>query len=184
MPLYKLFCIAAHYPEYRHIKDLVQSSANFLLDQGSAVREIRYLGLKNLPQKMRRHKHNHIIGDYWHMNFDASPTVLQQLNDRMRADHRVVRWTMLKLGERLADVADASTRETNTVYPSASSRDFSTPSTQEMPGDGLGVSSWSTQSHVAGLGDGNGIGEVVHMDQFERDRIASLGSVPYARQPL
>ncbi|KAL5523762.1 hypothetical protein ACEPAG_7935 [Sanghuangporus baumii] len=182
MPLYKLFCIAAHYPEYRHIKDLVQSSAKFLLDQGSVVREIRYLGLKNLPQKMRRHKHNHIIGDYWHMNFDASPTALKQLNDRMQSDHRVVRWTMLKLGERLADVADATTRETNTVYlsPSASSREYYTPSTQEMPGEGLGVRPWSTQNQVAGLADG--IGEAVDVNQYERDRNELLGSNPYGRQ--
>ncbi|KAI5123939.1 hypothetical protein M0805_006354 [Coniferiporia weirii] len=107
MPLYRMFCIAAHYPEYRHIKDLVSQSAKLLLDHGSTVRQIQYLGSHNLPQRMRRHKHYHTAGDYWSMHFDAPPSLLAQLNERMRTDPRVVRWTMLKLGERLEDVVDS-----------------------------------------------------------------------------
>ena len=38
------------------------------------------------------------------MHFDTSPRVLAALNERMRTDPRVIRWTMLKLGERLEDV--------------------------------------------------------------------------------
>lgn len=38
------------------------------------------------------------------MHFDTSPRTLAALNERLRTDPRVVRWTMLKLGERLEDV--------------------------------------------------------------------------------
>ncbi|KAH8119403.1 ribosomal protein S6, partial [Phellopilus nigrolimitatus] len=112
MPLYKMFCIAAHYPEYRHIKDLVSQSATLLLERGSTVRQIQYLGTRNLPQRMRRHKHYHAIGDYWTMHFDAPPRLLAQLSERMRTDPRVVRWTMLRLGERLEDVVAADRART------------------------------------------------------------------------
>lgn len=44
------------------------------------------------------------------MHFDTSPRTLATLNERLRTDPRVVRWTMLKLGERLEDVVrDPST---------------------------------------------------------------------------
>jgi len=107
MPFYKLFCIAAHYPEYKHIKDLVSQSAKLLLDNGAAVRQIEFHGTRTLPQRMKRHKALHDAGDYWSMHFDTSPRILATLNERLRTDPRVVRWTMLKLGERLEDVVRA-----------------------------------------------------------------------------
>lgn len=41
---------------------------------------------------------------YWTMNFDASPRTLQGLNILMKHDPRVIRWTNIKLGERVEDV--------------------------------------------------------------------------------
>ena len=38
------------------------------------------------------------------MHFDASPRTLNGLNQLMKRDPRVVRWTMLKLGEKVEDV--------------------------------------------------------------------------------
>ena len=38
------------------------------------------------------------------MHFDTSPRTLRSLNTIMRSDPRVIRWTMLKLGEKIEDV--------------------------------------------------------------------------------
>lgn len=38
------------------------------------------------------------------MQFDTSPRTLHSLNSIMRGDPRVIRWTMLKLGDKLEDV--------------------------------------------------------------------------------
>jgi small subunit ribosomal protein S6 len=38
------------------------------------------------------------------MQFDASPRTLRSLNSIMRGDPRVIRWTTLKLGEKLEDI--------------------------------------------------------------------------------
>lgn len=41
---------------------------------------------------------------YWTMQFDASPSTLRGLNTLMRHDPRVIRWTALKVGEKVDDV--------------------------------------------------------------------------------
>ena len=128
-----------------------------------------------------------IFNSYWHMNFDASPFLLDQLTDRMRTDHRVIRWTMLKLGERLEDVADEETRLTATVsYPRLPTQtaEFSGAS-QRLPGTAGGTTGWSgAKGQVAGLGGAGGIGELVDLSQLERDRIVQLGSMPYTRERI
>lgn len=43
------------------------------------------------------------------MHFDTSPPVLSQLSSRLRADPRVVKWTTLKLGEKLEDITPPGT---------------------------------------------------------------------------
>ncbi|EJF65083.1 ribosomal protein S6 [Dichomitus squalens] len=104
MPFYQLVCIAAHYPEYKHIKDLVTRVASHVLKEGGVVRKLDSWGTCTLPQRMRRNKQYHTIGDYWTMQFDASPTTLRGLNTIMRHDPRVIRWTNLKIGEKVTDV--------------------------------------------------------------------------------
>ncbi|KAK2463210.1 hypothetical protein APHAL10511_004865 [Amanita phalloides] len=101
MPLYRLLCIAAHYPEYQHIKQLVQQSATHVMQAGGVVRALDYLGTSTLPQRMNKHTR----GDYWTMHFDTSPRILQSLNRLMRQDPRVIRWSILKLGSKVDEIA-------------------------------------------------------------------------------
>ena len=50
---------------------------------------------------------NHIFGNsYWFMHFDASPKTLRGLHTLLRKDPRVIRWTMLKEGEKVEDVVE------------------------------------------------------------------------------
>ena len=41
------------------------------------------------------------------MHFDASPRTLTELNRSLRTDTRVLRWTTLKVAEKLDDVVEA-----------------------------------------------------------------------------
>ncbi|KZO98854.1 hypothetical protein CALVIDRAFT_424273 [Calocera viscosa TUFC12733] len=104
MPLYELQCITAHFTQYAHIQSLVKVSAQGIIARGGVVREIKSLGTKALPQRMRSHKTWHDIADYWIMRFDASPKSMKTLTAALKQDPRVVRWTTLKLGERLQDM--------------------------------------------------------------------------------
>ncbi|PCH43542.1 hypothetical protein WOLCODRAFT_138421 [Wolfiporia cocos MD-104 SS10] len=110
MPFYQMLCITAHYPEYRHIKQLVEQTAKQVMNSGGVVRRIYSMGTLSLPQRMRRHKEYHQIGDYWTMHFDAAPRVLKELNMVMRRDPRVVRCTVLKLGDKVEDVVRPKTK--------------------------------------------------------------------------
>ncbi|KAF5370879.1 hypothetical protein D9758_002011 [Tetrapyrgos nigripes] len=105
MPLYQMLCVSAHNPNYAHIKQLVTQTCTHLLDKGAVVRKIDSWGTLVLPQRMRRHKTYHNIGDYWTLHFDTSPRTLQSLNKIMRQDPLVIRWTVLKLGSKVEDVA-------------------------------------------------------------------------------
>ncbi|KAH7913170.1 hypothetical protein BJ138DRAFT_1002848 [Hygrophoropsis aurantiaca] len=104
MPFYQMLCIASHFREYKHIKDLVSTAATHVMDTGGVVRNIKFLGTQTLPQKMQRHRQTYTHGDYWTMHFDTSPRTLRTLGGIMRRDPRVIRWTMLKLGEKVEDV--------------------------------------------------------------------------------
>ncbi|KAH7888595.1 ribosomal protein S6 [Phlebopus sp. FC_14] len=104
MPFYQMLCIAGHFKEYKHIKDLVTRSARHVMDAGGVVRNIDFWGTQTLPQKMRRHKESFTVGDYWTMYFDTSPRTLRSLTAMMRRDPRVIRWTMLKQGEKVEEV--------------------------------------------------------------------------------
>jgi small subunit ribosomal protein S6 len=42
---------------------------------------------------------------YWTMHFDANPEKQKSLNKLLRKDPRVIRATVLKMGERIEDVA-------------------------------------------------------------------------------
>ncbi|KAF7296132.1 hypothetical protein MKEN_01428400 [Mycena kentingensis (nom. inval.)] len=110
LPLYQLVAIAAHFPEFKHIKGLVHQTATHVLDAGGVVRKIDSWGTRALPQRMRRHGNYHEIADYWTMHFDTAPRTLLSLNKIMRQDPRVIRWTILKLASRPEDMARAGAR--------------------------------------------------------------------------
>lgn len=43
------------------------------------------------------------------MHFDTNAPVLKSLNDRLRADPRVIKWTALKLGDKLDQITPKAT---------------------------------------------------------------------------
>ncbi|KAF9501587.1 hypothetical protein BDN71DRAFT_1501294 [Pleurotus eryngii] len=110
MPSYQMLCITTHFKEYQHIRELVRQSAMHVMNAGGAVRNLNYWGTQILPQRMSRHGVKQDRGDYWTMHFDTSPQTLRSLNGIMRRDPRVLRWTVLNLGSKVEDVANASNK--------------------------------------------------------------------------
>lgn len=45
---------------------------------------------------------------YWLMQFDSNAPTLKVINDRLRQDPRVIKWTALKLGEKLHEIVPPS----------------------------------------------------------------------------
>ncbi|GHJ89289.1 hypothetical protein NliqN6_5691 [Naganishia liquefaciens] len=99
MPLYELVCIAAHNPSTnKDLYSLVHNVASTVLRTGGVVRDIKNMGVRKLPQRMRRHQQYYTVGDHFSMTFDTSPPVLARLNETLRSDPGIIRWTMLKKG--------------------------------------------------------------------------------------
>ncbi|KAH8079447.1 hypothetical protein BXZ70DRAFT_901662 [Cristinia sonorae] len=118
MPFYQMVCITAHYAEYTNIKNLVMETAKHVMNRGGVVRKLKSWGTQPLPQRMRRHGNYYQIGDYWTMDFDASPRTLQSLNSALGKDPRVVRWTMLKQGVKVEDILHPRARTKLDSIPS------------------------------------------------------------------
>ncbi|KIM30659.1 hypothetical protein M408DRAFT_328194 [Serendipita vermifera MAFF 305830] len=103
MPFYQLLCISTHYSQYKFIRTLVKTSAMHIFDSGGVVRDIKFLGTRILPSKMKRHTKAQTLGDYWTMEFDANPRTMDELQKRLRQDPTVLRSTTLKLGSQLME---------------------------------------------------------------------------------
>ncbi|KZT24262.1 ribosomal protein S6 [Neolentinus lepideus HHB14362 ss-1] len=116
MPFYRMLCISVHYPEYKHIKGLVRQAALTIIENGGVVRKIDSWGTKVLPQKMHRHGQNHTVGDYWMMYFDTSPRVLREFNSIMRKDPSVIRWTTLKVGDKVEEIVSRPEKTLSDSY--------------------------------------------------------------------
>ncbi|KAF8897026.1 ribosomal protein S6 [Gymnopilus junonius] len=105
MPLYEMLCITTHVQSYQHIRELVRQSAMHVMNNGGVVRNINSWGTRILPQRMKRHGPLQSLGDYWTLHFDCSPRTLRSLNGIMRRDPRVLRWTVLKLADKVEDLS-------------------------------------------------------------------------------
>lgn len=51
-------------PPQQPLKDLVRETASHVLNNGGVVRKLSSWGTLSLPQRMRRHKQYHYIGEY------------------------------------------------------------------------------------------------------------------------
>ncbi|EOQ99716.1 hypothetical protein E3P92_01356 [Wallemia ichthyophaga] len=104
MPLYNILCIAAHYPEIAPIRELLKTTSSIINNGNGVIRSVDFWGTQTLPMKMRRHQEMHDKGDYINMQFMGSPRVLNNLNQLLRLDPRVVRWQTINQGAKLEDV--------------------------------------------------------------------------------
>ncbi|WWD19030.1 ribosomal protein S6 [Kwoniella shandongensis] len=107
MPMYELFCIAVHNPQSSvNLRSLINSLSNQVHTSGGVVRDLKNLGINlTLPQRIRRMRQYHSRGDHFTMTFDTSPIVLRRLDETLRRDPSIIRWTVLKKAEKVKDLA-------------------------------------------------------------------------------
>ncbi|WWC63238.1 mitochondrial 37S ribosomal protein bS6m [Kwoniella dejecticola CBS 10117] len=106
MPLYELFCIAVHNTESSvNLRSVINSLSNQIHSTGGVVRDLKKLGINlTLPQRMRRMRQYHSRGDHFTMTFDTSPIVLKRLDETLRRDPSIIRWTLLKRASKVKDL--------------------------------------------------------------------------------
>ncbi|RKP14411.1 30S ribosomal protein S6 [Piptocephalis cylindrospora] len=106
MPFYELVCISRAPMLPEAINSLLRSTATAVMSNGGVVRQFRNYGAKDLPFLMKRHGSYHAHGHTWLMLFDANPSTVGILDRQLRLDARIIRSTVVKLGERLEDVIE------------------------------------------------------------------------------
>ncbi|GAA5905114.1 bS6m family ribosomal protein [Sporobolomyces salmoneus] len=124
MPLYELVCIAQHSAQLAPLRSLTASASSLVHNNGGVVRTLDHWGTRNLPARAKIGKRRGgggsaeggpgagWIGDYWTMRFDCNPPTLTALNERLRLDPLVLRWTTLKVGSTLSQVTNPPTDPT------------------------------------------------------------------------
>ncbi|KAF9542888.1 hypothetical protein KI688_006204 [Linnemannia hyalina] len=113
MVFYELFCISRTRLVEANLKDLVKQTSLIVMNKGGVVRNLKPLGEKQLPYRIRKHQEHHVQGYQWLMQFDANPTVVNELNKRLKVDPRVLRHAVIRLGSKLEDIV-ASAEKTGT----------------------------------------------------------------------
>ncbi|KAJ3333152.1 hypothetical protein HDU76_011069 [Blyttiomyces sp. JEL0837] len=127
MPLYELLCIARMGAaqaatakgnataaaeliggsQFAIAAQVARTASLHVLDRGGVVRNIRAIKADQLPYRMKRHQEIFTNGSYYCMQFDSSPETMDSLRRALHFDERVIRSTIIKLGDSLKDVSNS-----------------------------------------------------------------------------
>ncbi|CAG8533411.1 3289_t:CDS:2 [Acaulospora morrowiae] len=80
--------------------------ATHVLERGGVVRGFENWGAMPLVVRTKRHQVYHTHGHFWLMHFDTNPVVLHDLRKRLNSDPRVIRGNLVKLGDKLREIAE------------------------------------------------------------------------------
>ncbi|PGH17643.1 ribosomal protein S6 [Helicocarpus griseus UAMH5409] len=97
-----------------------------VLYSGGVIRGLTNWGPFRLPRPITKHQTKYHQGHHFIMRFDSSSAVQQSVRRTLGLDPRMIRFSVVKLGDKLADIKDVSGKvEWN--------------ETRELIGDNLGV---------------------------------------------
>ncbi|KAJ3183374.1 hypothetical protein HDU87_006693 [Geranomyces variabilis] len=84
---------------------LIKESAIQVLDSRGVVKGFELLHTNQpLPYRMKRHQEIFDSGDYWCMQFFSSPETRKKLSKSLDFDERVIRHTIMKVGESMSEI--------------------------------------------------------------------------------
>ena len=81
-------------------------AGTIILNSGGVVRGVTNWGVFQLPKPTRKHQMTHTSGHHFILRFDASAAAQHQLRRTMSLDPRLIRYTLVKMGSKLDDIAD------------------------------------------------------------------------------
>lgn len=114
MPLYELFSITrapaatagSILPDAQaKIRDVMRRSAIKLFGEKALIRDIRFMGIKRLPYRMKLGADYQYEGAYWLMHFYSGSQAVRRVGRDLSLDPDMIRCTILKKGDKLKDYA-------------------------------------------------------------------------------
>ncbi|KAJ3022782.1 hypothetical protein HKX48_005258 [Thoreauomyces humboldtii] len=83
----------------------MKQTALQILDSQGVVQKFEILKANaELPYRMKRHQEIFSQGDYWSMLFVSSADTMRTMSKALDFDERVIRHTVIKVGEKLSDI--------------------------------------------------------------------------------
>ncbi|OJD31195.1 mitochondrial 37s ribosomal protein 16 [Diplodia corticola] len=93
-------------PERRTRYRIAKTAGSIILNSGGVVRGVTNWGVFQLPKPFRKHQVTHYAGHHFLLRFDASPRSQHALRRTMGLDPRLIRYSVVKLGDTLDDIVD------------------------------------------------------------------------------
>jgi small subunit ribosomal protein S6 len=85
------------------LADIMTRTAKRLFTESALIRDIKYMGTRQLPYRMKVAGEYHTSGAYWLMYFYGGPQSVKRLRKQMEADTDIIRSTFTKQGDKLKD---------------------------------------------------------------------------------
>ncbi|KAI9894348.1 MAG: hypothetical protein M1814_003104 [Vezdaea aestivalis] len=85
------------------VKGVARATGSYILNNGGVVRGITNWGPFSLPKVVRSHQAKYTHGHYFVMQFDSSPKVQTDIRTTMKADPRMIRCAVVKMGKGTLD---------------------------------------------------------------------------------
>lgn len=78
-----------------------------VLNRGGVIRSVQNWDKQLLPKRVRKHQAYYDHGHYFVMRFDANGAAQHEVQRTLGLDPRMVRFSVVKVGSKLADIAKA-----------------------------------------------------------------------------
>ena len=107
--LYELIAVVRP-KSHLEAKEIARSAGTLILRSQGVIRGITNWGAFLLPKPVTRHQARHHAGHYFVMRFDASAATQDMLRRTLALDPRMIRFSVVKLGDRLKEICDVGGR--------------------------------------------------------------------------
>ncbi|EEQ90293.1 30S ribosomal protein S6 [Blastomyces dermatitidis ER-3] len=110
----------------QEVREIARVTGLQILYSGGVIRGLTNWGPFRLPRPITKHQTKYSTGHHFIMRFDSSSAVQQSVRRTLGLDPRMIRFSVVKLGDKLEEIKDVSGRvEWN--------------QTRQLIGDDLGV---------------------------------------------
>ncbi|TGZ83976.1 ribosomal protein S6 [Ascodesmis nigricans] len=105
--LYEL--VACVRPNSLHeVREIAKTAGMSILNRGGVIRSIQNWDKQLLPKRVRKHQAYYDHGHYFLMRFDANGSTQAEVQRIMGLDPRMVRFSVVKVGSKLEEIARAA----------------------------------------------------------------------------
>ncbi|KAL7272705.1 hypothetical protein RUND412_004469 [Rhizina undulata] len=105
--LYELIAVVRR-GNLMEVREIAKTAGMIVLNNGGVVRGYTNWDQLLLPKRTTKHQAQHYFGHYFVMRFDANPATQAQVRKTLGLDPRMIKFSVVKLGDKLSEVAGVS----------------------------------------------------------------------------